>query len=242
MRLRSTIRPATRFTLIELLVVVAIIAILAALLLPALGRARQQVQITVCTANQRQTTIAYLMYADETDDWLPYGIRHPTGPGAREQGIPHMIPVEVGDRLREYGAFELMVCPNGPRPQPAYVASHDAYILGIANLTGHILPANADWESPRTLKDDPELAMTTDYTYRNAATWQTFYAHRNPTRSAINVDPRQVGMSGQVVTYLNGSASWVNVRRLESHQGYYDHHANGSSSWVSASYRFYFYW
>jgi prepilin-type N-terminal cleavage/methylation domain-containing protein/prepilin-type processing-associated H-X9-DG protein len=55
------------FTLIELLVVIAIIAILMAILMPALHRAREQGKRTVCLNNLRQLTLAWIMYADDND-------------------------------------------------------------------------------------------------------------------------------------------------------------------------------
>jgi len=58
---------AKRFTLIELLVVVTIIAILAAMLLPALGRARESARRTACAGHQRQLYMALSLYADEGD-------------------------------------------------------------------------------------------------------------------------------------------------------------------------------
>jgi len=61
------------FTLIELLVVIAIIAILMAILMPALNRAREQGQRVVCESNLKQLTLAWLMYADDNDEKIVNG-------------------------------------------------------------------------------------------------------------------------------------------------------------------------
>ena len=75
-RVPSSVRtnPRSRriaFTLIELLVVIAVIAILAALLLPVLGRSKQRALTTSCLNNLRQLTLCWAMYSHDNTDVMP---------------------------------------------------------------------------------------------------------------------------------------------------------------------------
>ncbi len=70
--MRSRSARLRAFTLIELLVVVAIIALLISILLPALGRAREQARVTKCIANLRSIGQAMHMYFGENNNWFPF--------------------------------------------------------------------------------------------------------------------------------------------------------------------------
>jgi type II secretory pathway pseudopilin PulG len=104
-------------------VVITVIAILAALLLPALGRAKTQAQQTACMSNLRQAALAGLMYMNETGGGFPYnGI-----------GLPNYnpaLPLSWLDALTNYGATQqLDLCPS-TRPQQLTAM----YVPGAADL------------------------------------------------------------------------------------------------------------
>ena len=64
-------KPAIGFSLVELLVTVAIIAVLAALLLPALSRAKESGRTTACQGNLHQIGIALQLYVSESGNRMP---------------------------------------------------------------------------------------------------------------------------------------------------------------------------
>lgn len=99
------ISPRSGFTLIELLIVIAIVALLAAMLLPALGRARAQARSVDCVNNLRQIYLATTMYTAEHDGFYP-----PAAADLYDFMLPDAPPDHFGGRMRWHGE---RATPNG---------------------------------------------------------------------------------------------------------------------------------
>jgi len=94
---------ARAFTLIELLVVIAIIAILAAMLLPALGKARQASHRSACISNLHQIALATTMYMADNAGKMPY---------VQDSELQLTPPVDAfGKRYNSMGSFMPLLHP-----------------------------------------------------------------------------------------------------------------------------------
>jgi prepilin-type N-terminal cleavage/methylation domain-containing protein len=146
------------FSLVELLVVIGIIAMLTGLLMPALSRARDRSNCTVCASNLKQIGDCLLIYCNENSGWLfPVGpmMANTTGYG------PPMIPSTLGTNVtidQRWPVFALplnpgiydsqvMLCPSDFNPIDCPVGSNvgrHSYVVN-QHLADHQITWNQSW-------------------------------------------------------------------------------------------------
>lgn len=133
-RAHRTSRVYHGFTLIELLVVVAIIATLAGMLLPVLGRARERGRATHCANNLRQVGLAFCLYADDYSGLVPtpyYSLSSPPQmwiallvPYVGRAGTFADVTTEIGERTKVF------YCVSEHQAPPGYNCYGMSWMLG----------------------------------------------------------------------------------------------------------------
>jgi prepilin-type N-terminal cleavage/methylation domain-containing protein len=168
-------RPA--FTLVELLVVTALIVLVLSLVIPALGRARDQANVMACRANLRSLALGCLMYAGEHDSFLPTD---------RSVDNPHAGLIQMLSRGRYVDAKPIYYCPSETRPELCYSernfeASNIGYFYysfterPINRLLSNFLRKTIRW--PRVLKDTMpgDVWVASDSWFSNMPTAHRYY-------------------------------------------------------------------
>jgi len=238
------------FTLIELLVVIAIIALLAAILFPVFGRARENARRSTCESNLKQIGIAVFAYTADYDEEYPIGNYYGN---ATEGNVPWQQIVDPyikggyqgGTTAMANVGASIYVCPDYiatdpynliQRPSSSYVLNYYLTKFYGSVGTGGTLGDTASWNSPpaflSSVKTPDHLVLATDSLGgRVVTTGDDTNDYGSPT-NAIN--PPDTTSSILTSTVWQGFASNYYLGRNRHLGGSNYLFADGHVKWITA--------
>jgi len=231
-----------------LLVVIAIIAILAALLLPALVGAKEKSKRASCKNSLRQFSLALHMYGDDNRQILPSGA--PNKPMKPNDDHLPVISDATSNSIVQYLATQrLMSCPSfgdwfiKQQAERPFEARQYGYVIGYNYHGGHTntpwapLPGHtARWTSPQRLTDIstnalvPTLVLLSDMNDWSPLYRQTYAPHAKSGSVLRVADPEdnsgpggsssaEIGATGGNIGLLDGSVQWRSIRQMDTYRG-----------------------
>lgn len=221
------------FTLIELLVVISIIALLIAILLPALGAARVSARRIQCASNIRQFSGATTSLAVDNKGRFRLTNRYVNAQDSTARSYDDIAPVgndhiawinnDMTELYRDAGLDPAkFTCPERDDDYIRYdpIFARFTYYLMAGRKEGFTKPAASGlgWVPPRTLEDNGRLIMATDV--NEAGTYVpaiASYSHgpKGLVQGAQFDGPEDVGVAGSNVAYLDSSVQFEGVSELK---------------------------
>jgi prepilin-type N-terminal cleavage/methylation domain-containing protein/prepilin-type processing-associated H-X9-DG protein len=228
-------RKARAFTLVELLIVVGIIAVLIAVLLPALNAARKQANQTKCLNNMREVGLCLQMYVGENKTWLPpLSPNDAQAPGAAaapsaaegttdfgQQAVYAYYPNFLGS-LVPYtrGNIAVFKCPTIEYPQ-GFFPSDPYYLPDAASDTTYLGNAAVMGRKISMIKKSAEIAYLQEQPYRwGAAIYRPMRSPTIPGLYSYFHDNVNGGINGSQYQYSNNHNNGGNLVFVDGHAEY----------------------
>jgi prepilin-type N-terminal cleavage/methylation domain-containing protein len=227
-----------RFTLIELLIVIAIIAILAAMLLPALSRAKEQGKRVTCLSNVRQLTISMIVFAGDNNREYP---------DHQHQHLSWVPNSTFNEMEKNYATdYEEMACPNRQETWLKYGGSHTriSYYLhvGINTSNWSQLPSEVSWTPLKRMTDgEPGDLIAADIIERgtDSTPWGKELSSVPHSSAGLSYGghstllglPATLGSDGGNVINYDGSGQWVRQTEMSPRSVHKDGGAGHKTGW-----------
>jgi prepilin-type N-terminal cleavage/methylation domain-containing protein len=220
------------FTLIELLVVMAIIAILAALLFPAISAAKNKARRTACVNNLREINLGLRLYSDDASDKTP-AMQTGVSNNAITPNLPWiaykaLMKNYVGSHGASSSQDKLFACPsdtfyydgspNGPGyvPQPRHeqaMVDFSSYSFNAVNLLTNAPNMVGDGSWPGiggrplgSIKDPVKTVLVGE-----SPAWLPYSWHQPKRPLPVGYEPPMFNDAKNVVSFVDGHVNYINI-------------------------------